>query len=345
MFIPNDSNTNTNASTNTHTNTHTNTRTNTHTNTHTNTRTNTHTNTNTNANGKKNSNIIRYKKNNNQILKSLSVNDFKNQTINFMCEMCYLNYKKKNYLLNISNDFNLINNFFDEDICDILINIFILKKKNKISKNEFATFEFVFNFIDKINNIVYIDQENFFLILIDFYILNDLASYINFFFENCIFKDLVNYEMLVKKIETVFNKIKNNVLLFKIFDELKKNHLIGDKKTNQNMFINLAQKLSLDFFMFYDGLNIHKLLTNFFNNKIFDKLSHCENVNLMIKKNKLLLETFEENKTIFIREYNKYSKKYSEIYKNDIELYVKFKIIKNDKISIFLKNISYIDKI
>ena len=272
-----------------------------------------------------------------------SLNLHKNQNsiiIDCIYDISYLNYKKQLFLSKINDDFNLIVDLFDEDICNILINIHILKKKNKISENNFAIFKFIFDYIIKINETCYMDQENFLIILMDFYKLNNLHDWINNFFEDYIFKELIDYKLLINKINDTYSKLKNNVLIFKILDEL--NELINEDNMKKKI-IYLSHKISFDLFMFYDSMYVYELIIT--NLTYIINISN-ENSQIAIK-NKRILNIFKTNKNLFLKEYTKSAKKYKEIYFNDIELYIKFKINKNDKNIIldkFIKNLSYINK-
>lgn len=278
--------------------------------------------------------------------------------VKFIYDASYLTYKKKIFASNINKQLELIISLFDNNICDVLMNIYILKKKNKITDKDFIIFKFIFDFVEKINNINFIDQENFFMIIIDFYKLNNLCLLIDIFFENFIFKELVNYKSLINKINDIFLKLTDLVLLFKIFNEIYKLcestelvELNSYKKLNnaQHLIIKekityLANKTSYDMFMFYNSEKIF--------NSIISCFTHYNNFNinpelnnLTLIKNKKLLDIFESYKKIFIHEYEKNAKKCTEIYSNDIELYIKFKIDKSKLLNNIVEVITYIDKI
>lgn len=282
---------------------------------------------------------------NNSIYDNLNIyEEQQNISIEFIYDISYLSYKKKIFSLNINNAFKLIISLFDENICDILMNIYILKKKNKITEKQFILFKFIFDFIEKINKIYFIDQENFFLLITDFYKLNNLCICVEIFFENYIFKELIDYKKLIDKFNSIFNKLNSYISLFKIFNELENLSQIEQFDLIKKKIIYLANKLSFDLFMFYNATNIYDILLNCFTN--FNDLTQNneQNKNQIIKNNKLY-NIFESNKNIFIDKYDKNKKKCIDIYSNDIELYIKFKIDKSDLIDKFIKNIAYIDEL
>jgi len=265
-----------------------------------------------------------------------------NKKINFLYYTSYLNYKKKIFL-NINKDFKLIINLFNDNICEILMNIYMLKKKNKISDKHFSNLGYIFNYIEKLDTIYFVDQENFFTILNDFYIIYIICTWIDVFFENYLFRELIDYKMLIENITKIYSTLNKKILLFKIFDEIVKTN--NDDLANQKI-IYLAQKLSFDLFMFYDSNKIYHIITSsfiFINNLLSNETNR--EFSKIINRNNILLNVFEKNKHIFINEYDKNKKIFSDIYLNDIELFVKFKINKNPTITNFIKNIKYIEEL
>jgi hypothetical protein len=294
---------------------------------------------------------------NNSIYDNLNIYEEQNNIyIKFIYDVSYLNYKKKIFL-EINDNYNLIINLFNNDICDILINIYILRKKNKIDNTQFDIIKQIFDYIKKLNEIIFIDSENFFISLIDFYKINILSVWTNAFFQKNIFGELIKYKVLVAQINNLFLNISKKILLFKIFDELVEMNY--NKGENYNDLIKqkityLAEKMAFDLFMFYNSGEIFSMIMgcltyfddiilrdNDLDNLKFLKTYHTD----IIEKNKILSEIFKKNKTIFTDEYDKSSTKYIEIYSNDVELYVKFKIAKSEIINKFIANISYIDSI
>lgn len=274
---------------------------------------------------------------NNSLYDNLNIYDEQsNINIEFIYNLSYLNYKKYIFT-SINEDFKLIVSLFDNDICDILVNIFILKKKNKITEKQFVVFKLIFDYAIKINNTIYIDTENYLLLLIDFYKLKNLCFWIETFFEDYVFKDLIDYKILTNKILLIYKKLSSRTLLFKIYNELNDTN---NSIIIKNKIVYLAKKISFDLFMFYGSKNIFEIILSSF--------SYIENFYIngkTIEENKNLLNIFKTNKVHFIKEYDKCTKKYFDIYFNDIELYIKFKIDKTDVIDKFIKNITYVENI
>ena len=282
---------------------------------------------------------------NNLTYYDLNVYDEQNNIdIEYIYDISYLNYKKNIFTSSINEDYKLILSLFDDNICDILTNIYILKKKNKITEKQFVVFKLIFDYAVKISNIVYMDMENFLPLLIDFYKLKNSCVIINIFFEDYIFKDLVDYKILTNKILLIYKKLSDRILLFKVCDELNETN---NSIIIKNKIIYLAKKISFDLFMFCSSQNIFDIILSGFlyveNLYINNEIKNNEIQ--IIKKNRNLLNIFETHKIYFIKEYNKNAKKYFDIYFNDIELYIKFKINKTDIIDKFISNIKYVESI
>lgn len=280
----------------------------------------------------------------------LNVYDEQNNiNIEYIYDISYLNYKKNIFTSNINEDYKLIIGLFDENICDILTNIYILKKKKKITEKQFIMFKLIFDYAVKISNTVHMDMENFLPLLIDFYKLKNSCVIINVFFEDYMFKDLVDYKMLTNKISLIYKKLSDRILIFKIYDELNKTN---NSTIIKNKIIYLAKKISFDLFMFCSSQNIFDIILSGFlyiENLYLDiktKNNEIKNNEIqIIKENRNLLNIFETHKTYFIKEYDKNAKKYFDIYFNDVELYIKFKINKTDIIDKFISNIKYVESI
>ena len=282
---------------------------------------------------------------NNSLYDNLNIYDEQNNIdIEFIYNLSYLNYKKNIFTSNINEDFKLIVSLFDNNICDILINIYILKKKNKITEKQFVVFKLIFDYAVKINNTIYMDIENFLLLLIDFYKLKNLCITIDTFFENYVFKDLIDYKILTNKIMLIYKKLSDKILLFKIYDELNNTN---NPIIIKNKIVYLANKISFDLFMFYSSQNIFEIILSSFLyiENFYDNSETNNEIIQTIKENKNLLNIFEMHKIYFIKEYDKCIKKYFDIYFNDIELYIKFKIDNTDIINKFIENITYVENI
>lgn len=281
----------------------------------------------------------------NSLYDNLNIYDEQNNIdIDLIYNLSYLNYKKKIFTSSINEDFKLIVSLFDDTICNILINIYILKKKNKITEKQFIVFKFIFDYAVKINNTIYMDIENFLLLLIDFYKLKNLCIMIDTFFEDYVFKDLIDYKILTNKIILIYKKLSDKILLFKIYNELNDTN---NPIILKNKIVYLAKKISFDLFMFYGSQKIFEIILNSFlyiENFYVNSQTNIDIIQI-IKENKNLLNIFETNKAYFIKEYDKCAKKYFDIYSNDIELYIKFKINNTDIINKFIENIIYVENI
>lgn len=249
----------------------------------------------------------------------------------------YTIYKKK-LIKNIIEDINLFNDFFNDDINEILINIKILKKKNKIDEVDYQLFEPIYEFVFMLEKIKKIDQEDFLLLTVIFFKINILVTRIQLFFNNFIFKDLINYELLIEKIINLNKILVDRNYFLKKFYELTNTNKEEDLKKKLS---EIAHILATDFFMYYNSENI------------FNKIINCiliKNPHQIVfqnKKNfKRFLKKLIKNKEVFLNEYDKRIKIYKEIYGNlDLESKIKCILKKNHSISKFIEDLNYIKNI
>lgn len=250
----------------------------------------------------------------------------------------YLTYKKE-LIKNITNDIELIINFFNEEISDIIIKILILKKKNKISNNDYKIFESIFELINIINNMDFFDQEDFLSILLILFKIKILTEKIDIFFNSFQYSDLINIKIFTDGINELFNKIcKNNIFL--------KTLLIIVSTSNEKIIIseikNLARYVSFDYFMYYNSTNFYDKILNC--TEKITKILNYKSENGLEKY--LFHKILKNNKNIFIDEYNYYFNKYLEIYSNyEFELKIKFKLKKKQNIIKLSENLGYITNI
>lgn len=264
--------------------------------------------------------------------------------INLIYYTDYLTYKKK-LIKNIINDIELIMNFFSEEINDIIIKINILKKKNKINNDEYKIFESVYELIDSINIIDFFDQDDFLNVLLILFKIKLSIDKIIIFFDYFKFRDLIDIKFFTDRFNELFDNIsKNNIFL--------KTLMIILLRPDENIALceikNLAKQISIDFFMYYDSIDLFdkillsidkinkiKITTNLKNNKIDKK-----------KLTEVYFKLLKNNKNVFVNEYNYYVNKHLEIYSNyEFELKIKFKLKKKQNIIKLIENLTYISNI
>jgi hypothetical protein len=250
--------------------------------------------------------------------------------INLIYYIDYLTYKKE-LIKNITNDIDLITNFFSEEINDIIIKILILKKKNKINSNEYKIFEPIFELIDSIKIIDFFDQKDFLNLLLILFKIKISIEKIILFFNSFKFGDLIDINIFIDRFNELFNKIsKNNIFL--------KTLLIIVSTPNENIVLgeikNLAKQISIDFFMYYDSINLYEKIL-----KSIEKINKIEKIKSVGVCYKLL----KNNKNIFTDEYDYYLNKHFEIYSNyEFELKIKFKLKIKQNIIKLIENLTYI---
>ena len=255
----------------------------------------------------------------------------------------YLTYKKE-LIKNMLHDIDLIINFFSEEINDIIIKILILKKKNKIDKNQYKIFESIFELINLINLLDFFDQYDFLNILLILFRIKISIEKINIFFNSFKFSDLVDIKIFTNGFNELYNKIsKNNIFL--------KTLLIIVSTSNENIILceikNLAKEISFDFFMYYNSINLYdKILESVERINTFDEKIENLHIDQAEKKKSVrnvYYKLLKNNKSAFINEYDYYFNKHLEIYSNhEFELKIKFKFKKKQNIIKLFENLTFI---
>jgi hypothetical protein len=271
---------------------------------------------------------------------SISVDLLNKKDLLYVINNIYMDYAvyKKKLIKNIIYDINLFNELFDNETADILINILILKKKNKINNIDFNLFEPVYKFIDMLEKIERVDQEDYLPLIIGFFKISLLVARMKKFFDNFIFKDLINFDLFVVKINNLNKIIIERNYFIKIFNELTSTDNDDDFKEKIS---GIAHILSMDFFMYH---NSEAIFNKVINNILIEKpnlitFGNKQNFEKFIKK-------FIKHKEVFLIEYNKQIKIYKEVYMNlDLESKIKGVLKKNENISKLVEDLNYIKEI
>ena len=252
----------------------------------------------------------------------------------------YFTYKKE-LMANISNDIELIINFFNEETNDIILKFLILQKKKNDDKCKI--FDPLFELVNLIYYLDFFDQDEFLNILLILFKIKILTKEIYFFFHYFELTDIINIKNFINNFNELYQQIsKNNIIL--------KTMLIIISSLNINIITNeikiLAQKISFDFFMYHSSITIY--------DKIFDtlkKINKIKNIyEIYNKKNTHKFEDYllliKNNKKNFIDEYNIYSNKYFEIYSlQEFELTIKLKLKKKQNIIKLFNNLKFVNDI
>lgn len=252
----------------------------------------------------------------------------------------YFTYKKE-LMANISNDIELIINFFNEETNDIILKFLILQKKKNDDKCKI--FDPLFELVNLIYYLDFFDQDEFFNILLILFKIKILTKEIYFFFHYFELTDIINIKNFINNFNELYQQISKNNIILKtmliIISSLNKNIITNEIK-------NLAQKISFDFFMYHSSITIY--------DKIFDtlkKINKIKNIyEIYNKKNTHKFEDYllliKNNKKNFIDEYNIYSNKYFEIYSlQEFELTIKLKLKKKQNIIKLFNNLKFVNDI
>jgi len=233
----------------------------------------------------------------------------------------------------MSKQYDIIYNIFDDLLIENLVKLYILNKKDKLNEEcklyINIIFELIFNLksINKLSNIQFLDT--ILLIIKIQIILPNLIELIN----NTTYANLLNVEIIKVKFLSLFEELcKNNLLIFNLKRLLNNNSKTNNKEDNMTKEIveTIVKILACEYFRDYNSIEMLKLITT----KLY----------ILNDKNNSILVDFIKYKKKFIYEYNELCLKY-----NDLYLDIKT-IIKNDykyKISnnFFLEMINDLTKI
>lgn len=233
----------------------------------------------------------------------------------------YLVYKKNN-VINIFNSIKIIYKLFDEEFNKNLIKIFILKKKNKLSENDFLPLRQIYDLIYLLNELKYVDQYEIMEIFILLYKIYMSVPYLESFFENYILRELINYKYITENIKNISYQLSNDNILMNFLFKIKTIHQMNDDEIKL-LLADFVRKISFDFFMYYSAEHFYYKMIN----SVLQILNIVNNDNLTIEIINFV-DIFKNYKTTIIKEYEHYHKKYTEIYfVKETDLKVKFKFV------------------
>lgn len=255
----------------------------------------------------------------------------------------YSTYKKINNIF-ILNDIQNILNMFDDKFNQIIMNIHILKKKKKIEKIEYIFFNYIFELIDLLNNLEFVDQKELIEIILYLFKIYTGIPYLNFFFANFKFKNLIDLDYLIFKINQSYRNTMQNNLILKTLNCLINSNLNSyDIQTQLMIFF---ANMPIDFFMYYTPNNFYDLIVQNLN----EILKYTTEINNYYKKN---IYDFTKNYNFLINNKNDFIANYRDTYDKHLQIYditeidlkIKFKFNKNDIFNNFIKELAYIKKL
>ncbi len=218
-----------------------------------------------------------------------------NCIINLSYDVEYYSYIK---LVNeqISKQYDIIFNIFDNTLNENLVKLYILFKKNKLDEEcklyVNSIFELIFDLkkIDKSSRIIFLD------ILISILKVTLVIPNLIKLFNNTKYSHLINIEIIKLKFNNLIEELsKNNLLAYNLNKLLTINNNSDKVK---EIIESLIKILACEYFMNYNSLDLLKLIN--------DKLK--------IVENNLILVNLIKYKKKFIHEYNELSSKYNDLY-------------------------------
>jgi hypothetical protein len=218
-----------------------------------------------------------------------------NKIINLSYDIEYYNYRTF-VIKQISTQYNIIFNIFDESLIENLVKLYILFKKNKLNQ-EFNTYiELIFELIFSLKNINKLLTTDFLDIVLYILRINMIIPTLVELLDKTTYNKLINLELIKIKFSNLVEDLSKNNLLIYNLDKLSKN--INDSDNIKELLEFTIKILACDYFMNYNSSDILKLIN--------DKLK--------ILKNNFLLMNILKYKKKFISEYDNLYIKYNDLY-------------------------------
>lgn len=273
-------------------------------------------------------------------------NDLKNnsnrKTINIFLDIDYNTYKNriKKYIF---AHINFMYDIFDDEFNDNFAKLYILHKKDLLENKEKIYGNMLIDFYNCLKLVDCVDQEEYFYLImkllnIYIFIQKNMDDDTNCTSENVTFDlknvrlvgnkyiKLINIKLLNNKISECINKIATENIVMELFMLFIKKE---NKHTKQNIIF-IGEKLSMDYFMYWDSVELYKIIKK-----------HIKN-----SKNRLFT-SIKKYKNDFYKSYNFKTNALKDLYLDQIntKLILKYKFLKeNNTFNEFVNDIDAIDK-
>ena len=273
-------------------------------------------------------------------------NDLKNNSnrkmINIFLDIDYNTYKNriKKYIF---AHINFMYDIFDEEFNDNFAKMYILQKKDLLENKEKVYGNMLIDFYNCLKLVDCVDQEEYFYLImkllnIYIFIQKNMHDDTNCTSDNVTFElknvrlvgnkyiKLINIKLLNSKISECINKIATENIVMELFMLFIKKE---NKHTKQNIIF-IGEKLSMDYFMYWDSVELYKIIKK-----------HIKN-----SKNRLFT-SIKKYKNDFYKSYNFKTNALKDLYLDQIntKLILKYKFLKENNIfNEFVNDIDAIDK-
>jgi len=238
-----------------------------------------------------------------------------NKIINLLYDIEYNNYEI--FIIDeITKQYDIIYDIFDEILNENIVKLYILKKKKKLDGDIIIYIDIIFELINNLKNTKNINKQNFLEIIILLIQIISIIPNLLDLLNKTNYNKLINTQLLNTKFNLLIEKLsEKNLLLY----YLKKLLLKNDSSVNKQIISSIAKILACDYFLIYNPNDILNLI----NKKL---------------KNNIIFNIFLKYKKKFIIEYNELCSKYNELYSD-----VNFN--NNNKHFYHIKNIIFLDMI
>jgi hypothetical protein len=258
--------------------------------------------------------------------------------VNICLDIDYNTYKNriKKYIF---NHIKYIYDIYTEEYNDSFAKLYILNKKGLLENDDKKYCDMLIDLYNKLKEINCIDQEEYLILILK---LLNIYIYINNTVDNQKKDDkeidLKNVKMIGNKYINLIDKTKINNKIHECIEKIRKDNIImeifilfikKENKDTKNNIIFISEKLSIDYFMYWNSKEIYEIIKENINNS----------------KNRLLT-SIKKYKNEFINTYNNKTEILRNIYVDVVnsKMTLKYKFIKeNELFNELIKDINAID--
>jgi hypothetical protein len=264
------------------------------------------------------------------------------KAINIFLDIDYNTYKTriKKYIF---AHINFMCGIFDEEFSDNYAKLYILYKKDLLENKEKKYGQMLIDFYNCLKSVDRIDQEEYFYLimkLLNIYIFNqqnmtddtqsisssESVDLKNVRLVGSKYIKLINIKLLNNKISECMDKIATDNIVMELFVLFIKR---GNKHTKKNIVF-IGEKLSMDYFMYWDSTELYKI--------IIQHINICKNP---------LLSSIKKYKSDFYKSYNYKAHVLKDLYLDQVntKLILKYKFTKENQLfNELIHDINAIDK-
>lgn len=252
------------------------------------------------------------------------------QSIYIHLDIDYDIYKKKikKYII---EHFKIIFDLFNDEFNENVVKLYILLKKNLLEEKYIKYINLLIDFVSYLQNLEYIDQQEYFLMIMKLLNINILINNIKDDVDDNNLKNkkkhdlfnnvkiignkyvkLINLEYINNKINECLHTLSKNNIVVEIFLNILNNE---NSKNTKSQILFLSEKMSFDLFPYWSPHELYNII--------------IKNVNSATNE---LYKSIKKYKDSFIKNYNQKTLVLKKLYIENIDIIysLKYKINKNN---------------